>query len=90
MTPQKCLETRTHLGWTREELASVTDLAAPIIRLYEAGALEGFEDCANVIAAALGEREAPRTVGDLTPRRMRPGGRGGFAEAGAGWRAAAG
>lgn len=60
MTPQKCLETRLRLGWTRQDLASAASVAAPIVRLFEAGALDGFDDCADAIETALGAEETRR------------------------------
>ena len=60
MTPLKCLEARARLGWSRENLADACALATPIIRLYEAGALEGFDDCEAAIAEALYLAEAAR------------------------------
>jgi len=85
VTPQKCLETRLRLGWSRAELAAAAALAAPIVRLYEAGALDGFEDCAAALEAALAEAE-----GAAAPRARRAcSGQGwfsGLAEAGVTWR----
>jgi len=60
MTPIHCLEARARLGWSRQDLADACALATPIIRLYEAGALEGFEDCEAAIAEALYAAEAAR------------------------------
>ena len=84
MTPQKCFETRVRLGWSRADLARAATLAAPIVRLYEAGALDGFDDCAAAIetALAVGERGA-------SPRlraKSREGWFSGLAETGAAWR----
>jgi hypothetical protein len=88
MTPQNCLETRLKLGWTREELAAAASLAVPIVRLYEAGALEGFDDCREAITAALAEGQDGRIV---RPSRFatkaRTSRRGGLAEKAPRWRA---
>jgi hypothetical protein len=85
VTPQKCLETRLRLGWSRAELAAAASLAAPIVRLYEAGALDGFDDCAAALEAALADAE-----GAASPRAKRVcAGQGwfsGLAEAGVSWR----
>ncbi len=61
MTPQLCLAARASLGWSRQDLAAATGLAAPILRLYEAGALDGFADCEAAIADALAAGEAARS-----------------------------
>ncbi len=61
MTPQQCLAARARLGWSRQDLAVATGLAAPIVRLYEAGALDGFADCEAAIADALAAAEAARS-----------------------------
>ncbi len=85
MTPQKCLETRLRLGWSRAELAAAATLAAPIVRLYEAGALDGFEECAAALEAALADAEraaAPRA----RRGRAAEGWFSGLAEAGVTWR----
>jgi hypothetical protein len=60
MTPIQCLEARARLGWSRKDLAEACALAAPIVRLYEAGALEGFQDCEAAIAEALCVAEVAR------------------------------
>ena len=60
MTPIQSLEARARLGWSRQDLADACALAAPIVRLYEADALEGFEDCEAAIAEALYIAEAAR------------------------------
>lgn len=73
MTPIRCLEARGRLGWSRQDLADACALATPIIRLYEAGALEGFEDCEAAIAAALYAAEAARLAPlALAPKPKRP------------------
>jgi transcriptional regulator with XRE-family HTH domain len=58
MTPQQCLEARLRLGWSRQDLAEAAGLAAPIVRLFEAGALAGFDDCEAALAEALMAAEA--------------------------------
>ena len=84
MTPQKCLETRLRLGWSRAELAAAAALAAPIVRLYEAGALDGFDDCAAALEAALADADcAPPRV---QRGRAAEGWFSGLAEAGVTWR----
>ena len=60
MTPQQCLEARVRLGWSRQDLADAAALAAPIVRMFEAGALDGFEDCRAAIAEALQAAETAR------------------------------
>ena len=60
MTPIQCLEARARLGWSRQDLADACALATPIVRLYEAGALDGFDDCEAAIAEALYSAEAAR------------------------------
>ena len=60
MTPIQCLEARARLGWSRQDLADACALATPIVRLYEAGALDGFDDCEAAIAEALYIAEAAR------------------------------
>ncbi len=85
MTPRQCLETRLRLGWSRADLASACSLAAPIVRLYEAGALEGFEECQEAIEAALWKAEARPPVRACKPRASWKTGAG-LAEAGASWR----
>ena len=58
MTPQQCVEARVRLGWSRQDLAEAAGLAAPIVRMFEAGALAGFDDCEAAIAEALIAAEA--------------------------------
>ena len=53
MTPQQCVEARIRLGWSRQDLAEAAGLAAPIVRMFEAGALAGFDDCEAALAEAL-------------------------------------
>jgi transcriptional regulator with XRE-family HTH domain len=68
MTPLQCLDARARLGWSRQDLADACGLAVQIIRLYEAGALEGFDDCEAAIAEALYTAEAAR----LAPLAIAP------------------
>ncbi len=87
MTPQLCLESRLRLGWSREDLASACRLAPQIIRLYEAGALSGFEDCGEAIEEALLSAEVERRL--TRPRIYRMARQiraGGLAERGARWK----
>ena len=86
MTPQQCLETRLRLGWTREDLASACSLAAPIVRLFEAGALDDFDDCRQAIEAALAEAEARAPVRASAGARVCGKRHGALAEAGRRWR----
>ena len=58
MTPQQCVEARLRLGWSRQDLAEAAGLAAPIVRIFEAGALAGFDDCEAALAEALMAAEA--------------------------------
>ena len=58
MTPQQCVEARVRLGWSRQNLAEAAGLAAPIVRMFEAGALAGFDDCEAAIAEAILAAEA--------------------------------
>jgi hypothetical protein len=58
MTPQQCVEARIRLGWSRQDLADAAGLAAPIVRMFEAGALAGFDDCEAVLAEAIMAAEA--------------------------------
>jgi hypothetical protein len=88
MTPQQCLETRLRLGWSRKDLAAAACLATPIVRLYEAGALAGFEDCEAAIGAALSEAEAESRRSRVRVFRKREGRIGGFAETSVRWRGA--
>jgi ribosome-binding protein aMBF1 (putative translation factor) len=82
VTPQKCLETRLRLGWSRAELAAAAALAAPIVRLYEAGALDGFDDCAAALEAALADGAPTR----VQRSRAAESWFSGLAEAGVVWR----
>ena len=68
MTPIQCLEARARLGWSRQDLADACALATPIVRLYEAGTLVGFDDCEAAIAEALYAAEAAR----LAPLALAP------------------
>ena len=58
MTPQQCVEARVRLGWSRQNLAEAAGLAAPIVRMFEAGALAGFDDCETAIAEAITAAQA--------------------------------
>lgn len=65
MTPQQCVEARLRLGWSRQDLAEAAGLAAPIVRMFEAGALAGFDDCEAALAEALMAAEAAPERRDL-------------------------
>ena len=65
MTPQQCVEARVRLGWSRQDLAEAAGLAAPIVRMFEAGALAGFDDCEAALAEALMAAEAAPERRDL-------------------------